>query len=373
MLKWKGKNKMSKQSELYIHIGTHKTGTTAIRKAIRSHKKKLGREGIRDIGRPLHFKKIRLSESINEEIADFSKKELAMQIKRESLFGRNKLIISAEHFCGNVCTGYDNSQVVAEYLKAITDELPVRVRIIVYLRRQDNFVQSMYTQLIKEGASFEFEEYLDDLQKDAFNWERLVNGYAKQFGSENIILKKYDKEEMQGLHSLVQGFGEIIGSKFLSKNRDSSSSNNGLSPDAVDLLKKINPYLSEFEQGRLRRILENIRPKKPFAAYNYFSFTQRNEFLERYTKSNAEIAKRYFNTDRLFAVPERDHDKIEYDGLTEKDVIRLFAEILGKQSKSQGNKKHVSIRNSAFKKIRTLTDRFPALERKMKLIAGKYS
>ena len=85
--------------------------------------------------------------------------ELGSRINRaidESLahagVGIERFVTSWEGFSGNPRLAYQNANAVASMLRESTKSLDVRI--IVYLRRQDEFVESMYTQTIHEGGSF---------------------------------------------------------------------------------------------------------------------------------------------------------------------------------------------------------------------------
>ena len=97
----------------------------------------------------------------------------------------DKIIISCEGF-----TGFNESKI--SQLKLKLNKFNI-VKIIVYIRRQDIRIQSLYKQQIRgHGISEKIEERLDIL-KAKNDYYKLLKPWQKAFGLENIILKNFDR------------------------------------------------------------------------------------------------------------------------------------------------------------------------------------
>lgn len=358
--------------KLFLHVGTEKTGSTAIQHALRENEKQLKKEGIRDIGRPSGFRKIIETDCLDDDIINKSIKELSARIKREILFRRNTFIISEETFSGNITKGYTNSRIVAETLKRISEPLNVEVFIVIYLRRQDKFVESAYTQQIKEGDSLAFDDFVKRINQNWFNWEILTENYAKFFGKKNTIVKRYSKDALPTKDCIVQGFGEIVGSKTLKGHKMQTRSNPGYSRDALEIAKMLNSNLNPTEKEKLRYILQKISSKKRYDNYSYFYFKERLEFLSRYKLSNAAVVQKYFNDTQLFKKPVKSSNKNDYQGLKDETlVVHLFKMAL--QIESLLKSKNRTDRSNRLKNyLSAISSNFPLLKQKLKLILGKY-
>jgi len=134
----------------YIHIGTHKTGSTAIQQLLNKNKYLLRENGyvyLRDLEEK--FQTLKMSTKIDTDVITLFKKELANSCKRnKSNIPDHRFIISSEGFSGNPLIGYKNAGIVAEHLYQITDDFDVYV--IVYLRRQDDFIGTNSTSIDKK-------------------------------------------------------------------------------------------------------------------------------------------------------------------------------------------------------------------------------
>src|SRR5690625_7783419 len=87
-------------------------------------------------------------------------------------------ILSNEKFAGDKMVGYKNTPVIAETVFKALEPLDVNVKIIVFLRRQDDFLESTYAQRIYSGSTLTFEEFFKNFDTSHFHWDELVDSYA---------------------------------------------------------------------------------------------------------------------------------------------------------------------------------------------------
>ena len=70
----------------------------------------------------------------------------------------HRFAMSSEGFFGNLFKDYYNSEWISEFLSKVSAGFDVRI--IVYLRRQDFFIESLYTQMIHQGESYSFLDFV---------------------------------------------------------------------------------------------------------------------------------------------------------------------------------------------------------------------
>ncbi|HDL01809.1 MAG TPA: hypothetical protein ENH23_06210 [candidate division Zixibacteria bacterium] len=224
------------KSRLYIHIGTHKTGSTAIQHFLRQNDVLLRTKGFFCLQGLKEFKTLITSKEVNNKIITRCKKELESRVKQTKQKNTDQcFILSREGFSGNPLIGYKNAGIVAKRLSQITTNFDVYI--IVYLRRQDGFVESMYTQQIHEGESYTFQSFLYSLPAFSFNWKHLLTCYSEYFGKENIIVRQYDKFFLPEPDSLLVDFCQILGIDIQNTafHDESSKPNRGYSIDALEI------------------------------------------------------------------------------------------------------------------------------------------
>jgi hypothetical protein len=176
------------------------------------------------------------------------------------------LLLSDEGFSSRPDTGYKYSNFLAKSLKYFLREFDVKV--LVYLRRQDSFYESWYTQRIQAGTtSSDFHQFWRDFSFQNINYLKVINAYADAFGESNLIVRPYMKDKLKD-GNVIHDFLEIIGvSDIYSLNFDVPFANNSISVAALKAMRAINEgkhkgRISESERSRVRRLLQSTNSKR---------------------------------------------------------------------------------------------------------------
>lgn len=321
------------QSKLFIHIGTWKTGSSTIQFNLFKVRSELEKEGFFYLCKD--DKMVERGEPIREftELREGYVKRSREKFKRilNEQKSKNKdihFISSGEEYSGNPFLGFKNVGAVAENLYHIAKGLGLDIRIIVYLRRQDDFFESLYQQTIRLGDSHSFREFLEKFDSSHFNWQNMIQVYADLFGKENIIVRRYHKKYLPEENSLVQDFGKVIGSEVVANYQSTTSKNKGFSRDTLEIMKIMNAYFEGDERFKLRKIFDQVNSKLPFENYSFFTANERAVFLKKYEKSNAAVAKEYLGEDSLFPEPDYQSKSKQYTGLNTEALVVSFSKAL---------------------------------------------
>lgn len=197
---------------VYLHIGLPKTGTTVLQYFLYNNADILSQHGIAypDFGlryknesAHLSFRKngrFLIAPNTSNGKRDFSRPadEYAPTLDKIAELGKtyDRILISDE---GIWKISKKRENFWSDLKSDLTDR-GLDLKLIVYLRRQDSFVQSMYAQRVKETKKpFTFEEYL---ASEASDWpldfkERLdyISGIV---GKEAMIVRIYEKAQYRG-------------------------------------------------------------------------------------------------------------------------------------------------------------------------------
>ena len=372
------------QSKLFIHIGTWKTGSSTIQYNLHTVREKLEEEGFYYLCKENKMVargwKIRNFTRVESEFVKKSREKFKNILERKrSKNASINFISSAEQFSGDPFLGFKNAGAVAENIYKITKDLGLDVYIIVYLRRQDDFFESLYQQSIRLGESHSFKEFLEKFDSSHFNWKNMIQAYAHIFGNDKIIVKRYHKKYLPKENSLMRDFGDAIGSKVIGNYRSTTSRNQGFSRDTLEIMKIMNRHFKGDERFELRKIFDRVNAKLPFEKYSFFSMEERISFLKKYEESNTIVAKKYFGEETLFPSPDYRLKKKEYDGLSTEAVVTSFSEallIVKNEAEKENEKLAKKTKNSFFrhrlrKKIKKKLNLFPKLKRMFYALAGR--
>lgn len=360
----------TKKPKLDLHIGTHKTGTSAIQASLNLNRNRLRRQGVIFLGCPHEkFNPLMRATQIEPTMVAAMKDFFDKRITNDSA----RYLLSWEGLSGDPYNGYTNSPVVAETIHQASQGLDARI--ILYLRRQDDFIESLYTQLIHEGGSESFKDFISRLDEPMFNWQRLVDSFAARFGHKRIIVRPYSKSALPTSTSLFEDFFSILGvdSGSLRFSENLLSKNSGYSRQALELARQCNPWLQPQEQRQLRMLLRVISHKDPFQSYSYWTEADRASWLARYADTNRQVARTYLEhaSEELFpatscnSLQHGNSNQVDavFDGCEECDDINMTPLLVRMLlSATKAPQKRPSLGRQISNQIRTMLSRLRRYE-----------
>lgn len=327
-------------SNIFIHIGTHKTGTTTIQHALRQANREGNSTNWHFARTPRAAKKMMRASFHDLELVRSFRKDFLRALKHVGREDKT-LIFSSEALSGWPDSGYQNSAYLASMLREATADHEVQV--IIYLRRQDDFVESMYTQNIHQGDSVEFPDFLAGFQGPGpLMYSRIVNDFIENFDRQNIIVRSYHDATRKGL---LKDFGELVGVAGLSK-VESERKNPSYSRDALEIAKLSNSNLNTVQKRQLRLALQKVMSKAYGEQFSLFSKQEREAFLQRFADDNRQIVDRYLPDDVEIAFSAVSvHNTAPSESQMDHDQIsRLVVELM---SQAQPNRTHKGFRAGA--------------------------
>ncbi len=197
--------------KVYLHIGTHKTGTTSIQRFLTSNRDKL-----LDLGYlyPLSGKPKALSIAQHKLSWGVMQKKRFRRVtgKWEDLgqeWGNLHEEIAREKKENVIISAEDFSNLNAKTINALKKHLSrYDTKIVIYLRRQDEFFLSLYATVLKGGFYKPIEEYIR-LKRHRGDYYTFLGIWSKAFGKENLLIRTYEKSEIK--QGLIFNFLETIG------------------------------------------------------------------------------------------------------------------------------------------------------------------
>lgn len=274
---------------IFIHIGTHKTGTSIVQKTLIEKSEALKREGVKYINlyKFEGAQKLMLIESVDEILTE----QLRIFINSFVDENHSKYILCCEYLSGNPKTLYSNVSVIANILckaiKGFTEK-----KIFVALRKQEQFIQSIYTQYLHQAEDISMSTFLDKDKLEYIKWCQFLEKYHSVFGERYVKVVPYDITVLES-KNIVNHFGEF--SRIASLQDVSvGSSNHGYSKEAIKIAKECNPNLNKEEQKILRLIMQEHLSKEVFSKYELLDNEQVSELDEYFKVDNEKLFKTYF-------------------------------------------------------------------------------
>ena len=181
------------RNEIFIHVGAGKTGTSALQGFFHLNHSELQRAG-------LTVPKIGVDKSENTlahhllcgagRFAEFDPFPLWKEIAK---LDDSKILVSSEILHSRI----SHSDGIAFYSQVKDILEGFDIKIIFYIRREDQWIQSAYEQWVKTGE-LRSGETVDELA-DRFNRSQpsQIRKFAEIFGEEAIIVRPYEKCQLK--------------------------------------------------------------------------------------------------------------------------------------------------------------------------------
>lgn len=294
---------------LWIHIGTHKTGTTSIEAFLKTNRKTLADQGIGLLSFPRDARRrLREQTESNETSGKILTHTLQHLITKQSRSGTRQpktYILSWEGFCGNARKGYCDAPLMAEILSSATKFFDFNTHIMVYIRPQEEFISSYYSQTVKDGETKSIQEFLHSLPSESFNWLKLTEAFERKFGAEQVVVERYCRELFPGKNEILNNFCAHLSVNtndlIFPSNSINSAKNAGWTKSMVEIARRLNAQISRDEQQTMKEIFNKITPQIPKNDDAYFDADAITLIRHIYSESNQKLcAKRFPSQKALF-------------------------------------------------------------------------
>lgn len=276
---------MSKKT-IYFHIGTHKTGTTALQNFFVNNKKILSEKGFEyDFYNDIEM---------NQGYLAFNPgkwNDISFNIEKN-------YIISGEDFYSHIL---DSSEIIKQKLSDFNIEF------IIYFKRQDLMIESVYNQLVKMHG---YTKNIEELDSYNLNYYDFLTNLQQAFTDSHINVRVYEKFQFYA-GTIFGDFLNIIGINNLDDFliEEKKIVNPSLSRDKLEFVKLLNmlELPIDFRTKINRTVIEsalNSGEVSLFRKQNILSPKKAQEILRKYNNQNILIAKHYL---------KRDDGKLFYD------------------------------------------------------------
>jgi len=310
---------------LFLHIGTHKTGTTSLQRFLTDNRAVLRRQGLlypdpAPGGFGQRYAHHQVAHAMAGQAGAGTPEDARRFFDRvrRSLRGRDTAIVSAEALYRHVLPNADSDRRFDAGGGATGDPLAYiqRVReclgdfdvtVLVMLRRQDAFLESLYAEQVMTSS------YRKDI--DRFTTERAwladydarLTMWASVFGADRLSVRTFEPASFPG--GLERSFVEWVGGHWDDRLVPATVHNATVPRALVEYKRVLNGRQTRKVSSTYRTWLEDLAADSPEGALPdlgryYLTYEARLALVDQFRESNRAVAERYLGRAELFTDPE---------------------------------------------------------------------
>ena len=177
------------------------------------------------------------------------------------------------------------------------------IRLIVYLRRQDKYIESTYNQAVKDhlaSCTTSFDAF--SLNYGGLDYHAYLMDWEKQFPGAAINMRVYDRSQFPNknvIHDFLAAISVPHDTSFIFEAGDANPS---LSSTSIKALAEINSklYVNNARHRAIIEYLEALDNKEGDHNQDFFSPANRLAYLKQFEESNELLFKKYGHGKNLF-------------------------------------------------------------------------
>ncbi|MRU15323.1 hypothetical protein FDP25_07775 [Roseovarius sp. A21] len=281
---------------LWLHIGSPKTGSSSIQDLLFANRKTLSKSGLGYLTPgPQQASANRLAAAIGGRNKHDPVKVADACFARAGQAALTDLILSSEEFY------LEDPVKVAEILAPHATAHDAQVHIVLYLRRQDLFVDSFYSQRRKTGRfRGSLRDFILSLASRELNYAAIVQMWRAAFPQAVVHLRRFERPRFPN-GDLVSDFMQAIGHPGLEDTCERPQSLNPSPNRDVIALMDMLADTGRFNTTRIYRLMERQGLPDTGARKSFVEDATRTTLLNHYAKGNEALRAAFFpDEDSLF-------------------------------------------------------------------------
>jgi hypothetical protein len=303
-----------------LHNGTGKAGTSTVQFFLRDNRAALAESGVlypRTPGGGRHSQlglsakpdaEMRASpewprqrQSEPDELRRFVRRRLVAEIEESGL---GRVLLSDEVIFG---ASLPTLRRLAHFCRRIGPSL----RLVTYLRRQDDHLVSRYQEEVKVGGVARLDEWASQDLSDFYDYHRRLTRHREIFAPDTLVVRRFEPSSFTD-GSLLQDFLDAAGIGVrASALRPVENQNRSLSAEAVEFLRLVNLLRVEREGARVgqidnRDLVARLAPERSGPTLT-LPEEDLDRFMSRWEDSNQAVAREFLDdpSGRLFREPRK--------------------------------------------------------------------
>lgn len=205
---------------IYFHIGTPKTGTTALQRFLAANREKLAELGYdvpRFLGDENHSKLAAYALEPNRVVPltiemkltdEETREEFASNLERDF---ENEISDSGDYiFSSEYCTTYLAEESELRRLKSLVSATGQDVRLILYFREPVSFLASRFSTNLKQGRTNSIRVPADKNFYRWYDYQMIADLWSTVFGRDNLTIRLFSRDHLKG-GDIRRDFCQVLG------------------------------------------------------------------------------------------------------------------------------------------------------------------
>jgi hypothetical protein len=307
--------------DLALHIGSGKTGTTSVQALLHRNRQTLIDHGVlfpATLGRPRHelfglamkpdaeLVETAPYRSQNSESPQAFRRRVRRRLFHEiDAASPERVLISDEALYGSHAGSL-------ERLRRFTNRHARRLRLVCYLRRQDDHLVSRYQQVVKVGEVRRLADRVAQIDHShTYDYAARLDLWSRLIDPDSFVVRRFERSAFTG-GSLYADFLDAVGLAIdVDQLEPAPRLNDSLDAESVEFLRLLNCHRVATEGAEVGKI--NNRPLVVRLAEHGSGPTLTlpepalDAFMTRWEDSNREVARRYLGDEAgtLFREPRK--------------------------------------------------------------------
>jgi hypothetical protein len=311
---------LSRPLDVTLHIGSGRAGSSSLQVFLRENRERLGELGVLYPRTPGEARHIRLGLFVKSRIELESSPEWYRQRQsdpasfrkafRRRLFseiedsGLSRVLLSDEILFGS-------SEQALQRLARFTHGIAESLRLVAYLRRQDDHMVSRYQQGVKIGWVARLHDWAQEDMSGLYDYHARLRTWQRQVEPSEFVVRLFDRECFAG-GSLFQDF--LDAARIDARAEDLTqvpSLNKSLDAESVEFLRLLNLHRVEHE-GATAGLIDNRALNKRLTEVSTgptltLPASVLDAFMEQWEAPNRAVAREFLGdeTGQLFRAPRK--------------------------------------------------------------------
>lgn len=227
------------------------------------------------------------------DVTDAAKKSL-----HSLLPSGNVLITNEDLICHlQIQDFYQNAESAIRYLRTALSDF--NLHLIFYIRKQADYIESIYMQFVHLGRRVKFAQFLERAAPVDLSWLRAVEAMERALPPGRLHLRAFEQIRNLGEVEFYRDFLSLCGVSDVgnftvhdeySKGRAANRSYGQL---GMQIAHRVNPLLNRKERRMLRRFLQENFSTATHPRAVLLDELQREAIFDKYRESNRRLFKRY--------------------------------------------------------------------------------